>query len=729
MRPLHRVLLPAGLAVVIAGYAEPALSQIPDRYRSPERSDSARAARSGWPTPASPDTTIAGLPIPMRAIADAIDGTGRFLGDPTFYGLAIDIVSALAGPRHPFIGYLRIRQARFLFSRGEYGRALDAALEGENVLREHTYLSLRTLGEEDARRFALLRETALDLILTVAANGASPVARARCWDAFIRSRAIVLDEMVSRQRSIVGSSDSLTLRLAAALNEARQRLSDLSFRPPDEVSRNVQVQARARCDSIERELAARSAVFRRDLKCQRAGLDDVRRGLRSDEALVAFAYFSELPAQAEEGRPSPFQTRSPPAGPQPALMAFVVRGQIGEVSAIRLGSSDRVESLVLSWRESIESASAGDSAPDENHIRTIGDSLRRVIWDPIVPELGASKRVFVVMDGALQLLSLDALPADPQGTAFLAETSPVFQFLSCERDLARRAEPGAPGCGLLAMGAVHYHADSSERRLAVAPPAEPRRGANDCWSGRGLRLPELTASGPELRDVALAWDETAALSSSGCAADVALGDEATEGRFKRSCAGRRVIHLSTHGFFLHCSEPEPSKAPSWNVRRADLAPPPAGAPSPMWMAGLVLGTSPTADGATVTPDDGFLTAEEIGGLDLSQADAVVLSACETGVGLVEAREGVLGLRRSFAVAGASQLVVSLWPVMDEYPRILMRGLYDQHLRGERDLASSLRAASLDLLRALRKRHRPTPPDAWAPFMVVGVPPGSSSGSP
>jgi len=40
------------------------------------------------------------------------------------------------------------------------------------VLREHTYLSLRTLGESDARRLALLRETALDLILTVAAYNA-----------------------------------------------------------------------------------------------------------------------------------------------------------------------------------------------------------------------------------------------------------------------------------------------------------------------------------------------------------------------------------------------------------------------------------------------------------------------------------------------------------------------------------------------------------------------------
>jgi CHAT domain-containing protein len=74
-------------------------------------------------------------------------------------------------------------------------------------------------------------------------------------------------------------------------------------------------------------------------------------------------------------------------------------------------------------------------------------------------------------------------------------------------------------------------------------------------------------------------------------------------------------------------------------------------------------------------NDGIVTAAEVGALDLRKTWLVVLSACDTGVGSVQAGEGVLGLRRGFLQAGARNLLLTLWRVDDEQTTGLMLDFY------------------------------------------------------
>ena len=118
-------------------------------------------------------------------------------------------------------------------------------------------------------------------------------------------------------------------------------------------------------------------------------------------------------------------------------------------------------------------------------------------------------------------------------------------------------------------------------------------------------------------------------------------------------------------------------------------------------------------------DDGILTAEEIGSLDLSGVEWAVLSACDTGVGEIRAGEGVFGLRRAFQVAGTRTLIMSLWSVDDESTRSWMKALYEGRLKSHLDTAEAVHQATLTVLKQRRDAGLSTNPFYWAAFVAAG----------
>jgi CHAT domain-containing protein len=167
-------------------------------------------------------------------------------------------------------------------------------------------------------------------------------------------------------------------------------------------------------------------------------------------------------------------------------------------------------------------------------------------------------------------------------------------------------------------------------------------------------------------------------------ADVAvyLRDEATEENVKNSAAvgGSRRIHFATHGAI---SDERPQ------------------------YSGLMLTLSESGK------EDGLLQVYEIFNLKLN-AELVVLSACETGLGKELRGEGVLGLARAFMYAGATSIVASLWRVADRSTADLMIGFYRELDRGAHK-AEALRRAKLELIRGGRYGH----PYYWASFILIG----------
>lgn len=111
--------------------------------------------------------------------------------------------------------------------------------------------------------------------------------------------------------------------------------------------------------------------------------------------------------------------------------------------------------------------------------------------------------------------------------------------------------------------------------------------------------------------------------------------------------------------------------------------------------------------------DGILTAYEAMNLDLENTELVVLSACETGLGEIELGEGVFGLQRSFVVAGAKNVIISLFKVSDKVTTELMISFY-QHWNDGMTKNEAFIAAKKDIMNNYDN------PLFWGAFLMIGV---------
>ncbi len=388
------------------------------------------------------------------------------------------------------------------------------------------------------------------------------------------------------------------------------------------------------------------------------------------------------------------------------LTAFVLRK--GEaVARVDLGPVGPVDAAVLAWRAHIVAGRAGGGA-----------ALKALVWSPLQKHLGAARVVLVSPDGALATVPFAALPGAMEGTYLIEDVAlgvvPVPSMLPAL--LAGKAGRAAPS--LLCVGGVDYDAGVAEAGEGRPAPL----GVSRSWT-------PLPAAAAEAASVRRAF---AAHFKGGEVTGLSKG-EATRPAVRKALASVRFAHLATHGFFAPDSARNALGAQNAGLfARDDLT-----GWHPLLLSGLAFA------GANNEPkageEDGILTALEVSEMDLSKLDLAVLSACETGLGKEAAGEGVLGLQRAFAVAGARSVVASLWSVDDKATQALMGDFYAHAwgAKGAVPLAEALRRAQVALLNgkaeggALRgvglkpeaikemAKGARVPPYYWAAFVLSG----------
>jgi tetratricopeptide (TPR) repeat protein/CHAT domain-containing protein len=666
----------------------------------------------------------------LTTLGSIREATGDAAGARRLHERALGIREAVFGPDHTEVAETLVNLARLDVGRGRAEDGLDEALHAESIARRQFQRISRSLAESEALRYEAIRASGLGVALSTLVSG-GPGGRpagggGRVWDELVRSRALVLDEMARRHRSLPSGEAEEVAPLAASLERARARLAREVVKGPDPerpaAYRERLARLRDEEETAERALAERSASFRQARAHREVGLGEVAGALPPGTALVAYVQFDRQSPAAAPAR------GAKPAPPVPSYLAMVLAPGEREPVAVDLGPARTVDDLIQRWRHAAGSGPRGlDVAGGraEASYQEVARPLRRAIWDPVEKRLGDARAVFVVPDGAMHLVSLGTLPA--ADGRFLVESGPLLHYLSAERDLVRDPPPEAGAGGVVVVGGPDFDSRSDAAAGTLLAASAAREGAGPvargahyrgprsaCADFRSLRFQPLPGARQEADEVVSLWDAGPG-PDPGKEVLKLVGPDAGEAAFKEAVAGRRIVHVATHGFFV-----DGGCGPRAGRTRGGAAGAPASSESPLVLSGLALAGANRRDEIDPESDaeDGILTGEEIASLDLSAAEWVVLSACETGVGRVQTGEGVLGLRRAFEVAGARTLVMSLWPVDDAAARGWMRRLYETRLRGL-TTSEAMRQASLETIRARRRAGRSTHPFYWGAFVAAG----------
>ncbi|MEM8641584.1 MAG: CHAT domain-containing protein [Cyanobacteria bacterium P01_G01_bin.54] len=335
-----------------------------------------------------------------------------------------------------------------------------------------------------------------------------------------------------------------------------------------------------------------------------------------------------------------------------------------------------------------------------------GQALSEMLLGPVAHQLG-NKRLLIVSNGKLQLLPFSALPV-PVGAVTAQNSYPkeVSAAGGIAQALPEETQPLLTNHEIIALPSATSLAvqrqtwqnrETAPKQLAIfADPVfqknDRRLGDNantstvgdlsqsqylDALTRAGCttfsRLPYTAAEAKQILEFVPDAQEFSAL---GFAANYAAITDPDLSQYQ-------ILHLATHG----CIQDDAR------------------------LSGLALSFYQENGEPT---ENNRLNLQDIYNLELN-AELVVLSACQTGIGENVAGEGVVGLTSGFLYAGVKRVVVSLWNVNDQATAVLMSGYYQQMLDGGRDPNQALRQAQLALWNGNEYRA----PFYWAAFTIQG----------
>jgi CHAT domain-containing protein len=617
------------------------------------------------------------------------------------------------GKEHPDVARSLNNLAGLYWAKGDIARTLEFQTSSTNIEERNLDL-IFTIGSE-ARKSAyiatLFGTTNATISLHIQAAPDNSQAARLALTTTLRRKGRILDAVTDNLQTLrqnLKPEDQATLD---QLTTTRSQLAALIFNKPEDIAleqyRQQVATLKAQADQLEDTLFRRSAEFR--TKSQPVTIEALQQLIPAHAALVELVLYYPL---------NPKATKPDEQLGNPRYVAYILH-RSGEPKWVDLGEAAPINQAVADFRQALQSQTSD--------VKPVARALDEKLMQPIRQKLGNTRTILLSPDSQLNLIPFAALV--DENNRYLVENYSI-SYLSSGRDLLRLQNHTQSRSESVIVANPDYDKPGNPSvKIAsnpeTSPPTPPLRG-----EGSNVVPPFLTgalvrrARGDQ-KELAQDNQRSSDLSQFQFGPLPGTAKEAaaiTENAIKQLQAPK-ILHIATHGFFLSNVEliaPADFGGSTFLSNRGlgvEARPgavpnsPPGKTENPLLRSGIALaGFNPRQSGT----EDGVLTALETAGLNLSGTKLVVLSACETGLGDVANGEGVYGLRRALAIAGAESQVISLWKVSDEQTKDLMVSYY-QHLLKNVGRSDALRQTQLEMLQNPTYQH----PFYWAAFIPSG----------
>jgi CHAT domain-containing protein len=550
-------------------------------------------------------------------------------------------------------------------------------------------------GSSDRSLAAL--DKALALIEEIRAQTANPELRATVMQPFRPAFDLKISTLAEQYFSAShgeGARDNQALAMQALMTAEQARVRALAdFRSTDISAPGLDPQRGEQRRLLYKELAARR--YQLEARLDKSGTNDARAGQLREEIAALRQQLDRINAEIGAASAStitksdshrsvavrPIDLRAIPddtaiveywLGAEKAIAWVLTRERLDMVD---LGQTPKVSDAARAYHEALRNfGSVGLS----ERLKA-GQALHQLIVSPVSELISSKRTLLFAPDGVLHYAPFAALRTSTAASGrFLVETHDVAVIPSVRILLNdHRARENAPTKDMLLVNDPVYGPDDSR----LAPSGATTKKEQEKASRWPLSLFRGAADASQLRRLPATAEEASAIVSllPPNGVDRLEGFAATRDGFLKSELDRyRFIHVASHAV-------ADSEFPQ--------------------LSALILSTR-DRQGREI---DGRVMAADFMHVHLN-ADAVILSGCDTALGKNVIGEGLIGLRYVVLARGARAVIGSLWPVPDQATAQLMVRFYSSLLREKASVAT----ASSEAMRAMIAGQF-NDPSVWAAF--------------